>query len=170
VIASGYPRAVVPNVQNADLAAAQSQLAAKHLRYYVVHRVQHGAQANEVLGQIPAAGATVYSGTRVRLTVARTRSWERVLARTGVGPYQSDPFGVPMHWRIRYRLKAAEFGVAVAQIGWAPDGALFGGNAFLATGHDRLQTHAVSDGAGTYRLVVNPYARTGWYVEVDALR
>lgn len=170
VIASGYPRAVVPDVENTDLAAAQSQLTAKHLRYYVVYRVQHGAHANDVLRQIPAAGATVYSGTRVRLTVARTLNWERVLVQTGVGRYQSDPFSVPTHWRIRYRLADGLLGAAVAQIGWAPDGSSAAGSAFLATGADELRTRAVSDGAGTYRLVVNPYARTGWYVEVDALR
>ncbi|HEY2374091.1 MAG TPA: protein kinase [Gaiellaceae bacterium] len=170
VIASGYPRAVVPNVQNADVVAAQAQLLAKHLNYRVVYRVQHDVPANEVIGQIPAAGATVYRGTRVRLTVARTLRWKRVLAQTGAASYESDPFTVPAHWRIRYRLDPGPFGAGVAQLTWRPDDAFFGGDGFVATGANGLQTRAVSDGAGTYRLAVDPYAGTGWYVEVDALR
>jgi serine/threonine-protein kinase len=170
VIASGYPRAVVPNVENADLAAAQSTLAAKHLRYRIVYRLEHDARPNQVLGQIPAPGATVYSGTRVRLTVSRTTRWERVVAQTGVGRYESEPFTVPERWRIRYRLTAGSFGAAVAQVGWSAEGGFLDGGAFLAREADRLQTHVVSDGAGTFRLVVNPYLGTGWYVEVDAFR
>ena len=39
VIASGYPRAVVPEVLDADLASARSKLEAKHLRYQIVYRL-----------------------------------------------------------------------------------------------------------------------------------
>jgi hypothetical protein len=169
LIASGYPRAVVPNVQTADLAAAQAHLVAKHLQYRVVYRVQHGVPTDRVIGQIPAAGATVYRGTRVRLTVTRTLRWVKILAQTGVDHYESDPFTVPARWRIRYRLDAGPFGVAVAQFSWAHDGAFFRDGGFVSTTAHELQTHAVSDGAGTYRLAVDPYAGSGWYVEVDAL-
>ena len=75
VLASGYPRAVVPLVLNADLASAQSALEAKHLRYHVVYRLVPNAQADQVVGQIPSAGAIVYRGSRIRLTVARTYRW-----------------------------------------------------------------------------------------------
>jgi len=170
VIASGYPRAIVPNVENAELAAARTQLLAKHLRYHVVYRLQHDVPPNEVIGQIPAAGATVYRGTRVRLTVARRLRWRRVFAQTGADPFESDPFTVPAHWRIRYRLDPGPFGAGVAQLSWKQDDAFFGGDGFVASGTKGLQTRTVSDGAGTYRLAVNPYAGAGWYVEVDALR
>jgi hypothetical protein len=76
---------------------------------------------------------------------------------------------VPEHWRIRTRVAAGRFGAALAQVAWAPDGSDSAGTAFLATA-DRLETHPVSDGAGTHRLAVAPYADTAWYVEVDALR
>ena len=39
LVASGYPREVVPQVVNADLASAQSKLEAKHLRYQIVYRL-----------------------------------------------------------------------------------------------------------------------------------
>jgi len=169
VIASGYPRAVVPNVENGDLAAAQSQLASKHLRYRVVYRLTQDTTPNLVLGQIPAAGATVYSGTTVRLTVSRTLRWVRVLAQSGSDSFESDPFTVPRHWRIRYRLAPGAFGPALAQLSWAREGDLFGGNGFVADSPNGTRTYAVADGAGTYRLAVSPYAGTGWYVEVDAL-
>jgi hypothetical protein len=172
VVASGYPRAVVPNVGNADLPTAQTELTAKHLRYYVVYRLTKSAPAGQVLGQIPAAGATVYSGTRVRLTVARTHRWEKVFAYSGTDRYESDPFTVPAQWRIRYRLTAADgFTPALAQFAWVRDGSLFGvGNSFLANTGGSLKAYAVHDGAGTYRLGVSPYAGTAWYVEVDALK
>jgi eukaryotic-like serine/threonine-protein kinase len=169
VIASGYPRAVVPSVENASLAAAESQLAAKHLRYHVVYRLDRQVPANQVIGQIPAAGATVYSGTRVRLTVARTHSWQPVQTQTGTGQFESDPFTVPARWRIRYHLTTGRWGAALAQIGWRAEGSFFGGDVFLARGGDP-QTHVVSDGAGTYRLAVAPYGGTSWSVEVDAFR
>src|SRR5262249_56559652 len=80
VVASGYPRAVVPDVQRLDLRSAGTQLAAKHLRYQVVYRLDGSVPANQVLGQSPAPGTTVYSGARVRLTVARTLRWGKVFA------------------------------------------------------------------------------------------
>ena len=77
VLASGYPRSVVPNVENKDLASAQSQLVATHLRYRIVYRLAQGVPTNQVLHEIPAAGTSVYQGTRVRLTVSRTLRWVR---------------------------------------------------------------------------------------------
>jgi hypothetical protein len=170
VISSGYPRAVVPNVQSANLADAQAQLRAKHLQYRVVYRAQRGIPANQVIGQIPAAGATVYRGTRVRLTVTRTLRWERVLSESGTSSYVSDPFSVPGHWRIRYRLAPGWLGAGVAQITWALDTGFGGGDGFVATATGGVETRNVSDGAGTYRLAIEPYTDKGWYVEIDALR
>jgi eukaryotic-like serine/threonine-protein kinase len=170
VVASGYPRAVVPNVENAELGTAQAQLVAKHLRYRVVYRLDRTVPTNQVLGQIPAAGATVYSGTRVRLTVSRTLRWTKVLARSGSDAFVSDPFSVPAHWRIRYRLDGGYFASPLAQVTWVPDGGVSGGGNFVANTAGDLQTVAVADGPGTYRLSVNPYVGTSWYVEVDALK
>jgi serine/threonine-protein kinase len=170
LIASGYPRAVVPNVQEAEVGAAQAQLEARHLRYHVVYRIRHDVPAGRVLGQIPTAGATVYQGTRVRLTVARTMRWERIFAQSGLGAYESEPFSVPERWRIRYRLAPGGFGVGLARIVWWSDEEPHGGDTFLATAGDGVQTHAVSTGAGTFRLAVNPYGGGDWSVEVDALR
>jgi eukaryotic-like serine/threonine-protein kinase len=170
VVASGYPRAVVPNVVNAGLATAQSQLESKHLRYHVVYRLDRTVPSNQVLGQIPGAGATVYSGTHVRLVVSRTLRWTKVLARSGSDAFVSDPFSVPQRWRIRYRLDAGYFAPPLAQVTWSPEGGLPGGGNFVANTAGDLQTYAVTDGPGTYRLSVNPFVGTSWYVEVDALR
>jgi len=168
VVASGYPRAVVPDVQNHDVASAEAQLAAKHLRSHIVYRLTND-EPNVVLRQIPAAGATVYSGTRVRLTVSRTLRWVRVLAQSGTGGFVSDAFTVPRHWRIRYRLSPGAFGPALAQIRWARDNDVFVDGSFVADSPGALRTYGVGDGAGTFRLAVSPYAETSWYVEVDAL-
>jgi eukaryotic-like serine/threonine-protein kinase len=170
VISSGYPRSIVPNVQSTDLATAQARLLAKHLRYRVVYRVVRDAAPNQVVDQTPAAGASVYQGTHVQLTVVRTQRWVQLLRETGTGSYVSEPFTVPAHWRIRYRVIPGWLGAGVAQISWAPDTALNGGHDFLATGTSGLGTRTVSDGAGTYRLAVEPYAGSHWYIEVDALR
>ena len=170
LISSGYPRSVVPNVESADLAAAQARLRARHLRYRVVYRAETGVPARQVIDQTPAAGATVYQGTHVQLTVTRTLRWERVLRETGTGSYTSAPFTVPADWRIRYKLAPGWLGGGAAEIGWAPDATLEGGDDFVATATSGIETHAVSDGAGTYRLAIQPYAGTGWYLEVDALR
>jgi hypothetical protein len=155
-------------VQNHDAEAAQAQLAAKHLRAHVVYRLTSDAP-NVVLRQIPAAGATVYSGTRVRLTVSRTLRWVSVLARSGTGAFVSDAFTVPRHWRIRYRLAPGSFGPALAQVRWARESDLFVDGSFVADSPGSLRTHAVGDGAGTFRLAISPYGETSWYVEVDAL-
>ena len=64
LVASGYPREVVPQVANADLASAQSKLEAKHLRYQIVYRLLPNGPVNQVVGQIPSAGAIVYRGSR----------------------------------------------------------------------------------------------------------
>ncbi|HST16349.1 MAG TPA: protein kinase [Gaiellaceae bacterium] len=168
VVASGYPRAVVPDVQDHDVAAAQAQLAAKHLRVRIVYRLTSDAP-NVVLRQIPAAGATVYSGTRVRLTVSRTLRWVTVLARSGTEAFVSDAFTVPRHWRIRYRLGPGSFGPALAQVRWAHESDLFADGGFVADSPGGLRTYPVGDGAGTYRLAVSPYAGTRWYVAVEAL-
>ena len=169
LVASGYPREVVPDLRNSDLASAQTRLAAKHLNYRVVYRLTHSERPNQVLGQIPPAGATVYKGTSVRLAVSRTLRWVKLLAQTGADPYESDPFTVPEHWRIRYRLAPGEFGPAFAQFSWSRDGNPFGNGGFFAN-TSGTRTYAVSNGAGTFRLAVNPYAGTAWYVEVDALQ
>src|SRR5262249_51898107 len=103
-VASGYPRAVVPDVRQLDLRSAREQLAARHLGYQIVYRLDETVPANQVLGQSPAPGATVYSGARVRLSVARTLRWVKVFADAGSHAYQSNSFTVPDRWRIRYRL------------------------------------------------------------------
>ena len=170
-VASGYPRAVVPNVQKLDLQSAGTQLTAKHLRYRVVYRLDPSAGVNQVLDQSPSPGATVYSGARIRLTVARTHRWVRVFADTGSDAYQSDPFSVPDRWRIRYRLTAGKpFFPALAQFSWARDGQPWGNGGFFANGSDGLAVYSVQDGAGVYRLGISPYAGTAWYFEVDAFR
>jgi PASTA domain len=169
VVASGYPRASVPDVRNTDLATAQQQLAANHLRYRLVWRLTDEAAPDRVLDQIPSAGTTVYQGAQIRLTVARTLRWVKLFAVSGSEAYESEPFTVPARWRIRYRLTANPFGLAVAQIGWAGTDE-FGGHGFLANGAGSLRTYASADGAGSYRLSVRPYAGAGWYVEVDVLK
>jgi serine/threonine-protein kinase len=167
MIASGYPRAVVPNVLQTKLATAETQLRAKHLAFRIEYRLAPRASAGQVLSQWPAAGASVYQGTRVRLTVARTLHWVKVFADSGSGGYQSEAFTVPKRWRIRFRLAAGDLGLAFAQVSWAPDGDLFGGAGFTAYNSDRLRTYVVP-APGTYRLSVSPYLGAAWYVEVDA--
>ena len=169
LVASGYPREVVPDLRNTDLASAQTQLAARHLTYRVVYQLRRTLPAGQVLGQIPLGGATVYRGTRVRLAVSRTLRWVKLLTQTGADPYQSAPFTVPEHWRIRYRLTPGEFGPALAQFGWSRDGNPFGDAGFFANTAG-MRTYTAPDGAGTFRLTVSPYAGTAWYVEVDALQ
>jgi hypothetical protein len=155
-------------VRRTDFASAEAQLQAKHLRYRIVYRLEPRALANQVLDQSPAAGASVYQGTRVQLTVARTLRWVRVFADSGSRGYVSDAFTVPRSWRIRYRLGTGELGFAFAQVNWSPEGGPFGGDGFTSYHSGGLRTHAVT-GPGTYRLSVDPYLGTTWYVEVDAL-
>jgi beta-lactam-binding protein with PASTA domain/predicted Ser/Thr protein kinase len=170
VVASGYPRAVVPEVRNTHLDSAKAQLASRNLRYRLVWRLTDAAAPGQVLEQIPSAGVTVYQGAQIRLTVARTLRWVKVLSASGTEEFESDPFTVPDRWRIRYRLVPNEFGLAVAQVGWAREGDDPGARSFLASGAGALRSYVSSDGAGTYRLLVRPYAGTRWYVEVDALK
>ena len=167
VIASGYPRAVVPEVLDADLASARSKLEAKHLRYQIVYRLLPNEPVNQVVGQIPSAGAIVYRGSRIRLTVARTYRWVNLFRWSGTDRFHSDPFTVPAHWRLRYRLAAAASLPALAQFSWLPDGEPFAGHGFVATDAGS-RSYVVPDGAGTYSLAVNPLAGTSWSVELDA--
>ncbi|MFL5919367.1 MAG: protein kinase domain-containing protein [Gaiellaceae bacterium] len=169
VVATGYPRAVVPDVRDAELASAQQQLATNHLRYRLVWRLTDDAPPGQVLDQIPAAGTTVYQGAQIRLTVARTLHWVKLFAVSGADEYESDVFTVPARWRIRYRLAANDFGLALAQIAWTGTDE-FGGHSFVASSAGALRTYVSSDGAGSYRLSVRPFADTRWYVEVDALK
>jgi serine/threonine-protein kinase len=170
VVASGYPRAVVPDVLGADLVSAQAQLDAKHLTYHVVYRPTQDAPENQVIRQYPPAGTIVYRGHTVRVTVTRSFRWVRVLARAGANDFVSVPFTVSGRWRVRYRLSAdGDFALPFAQFSWARDGDLFADGAFVAHGVGTLKTQPVSDGAGTYRLAVSPAVGTSWYVEVDAL-
>src|SRR5262245_16262750 len=170
LVASGYPRSVVPDVHETDLASAESQLESSQLRYRLVYRLTDSAAPGTVIGQIPRAGLSVYQGTQVRLTVARTLHWVKVFAASGTNAYESEVFAVPDRWRIRYRLEADSFGLALARFTWTRDGDLSGTGGFSANAAGALRTFGVPDGAGTYRLSVTPYAGTGWYVEVDALR
>ena len=167
MIASGYPRAVVPNVLQTKLTTAETQLQAKHLGFRIEYRLAPRASAGQVLGQWPASGASIYQGTRVRLTVARTLHWVKVFADLGSGGYRSEAFTVTKRWRIRFRLAAGDLGLAFAQVSWEPDGDLFGGAGFTAYNSDRLRTYVVPS-PGTYRLSVSPYLGAAWYVEVDA--
>ena len=170
VVASGYPRSVVPDVRNTDLASAQAQLEARHLRARLVWRLTDATASGQVLEQIPAGGTTVYQGTQIRLTVARTLRWVKLFAASGAEEYESEAFSVPGRWRIRYRLVGNDFGLSLAQFGWSGDGSSSGGGSFLASASGVQRTYGVPDGAGTYRLAVRPYAGTRWYVEVDALK
>jgi eukaryotic-like serine/threonine-protein kinase len=170
VVASGYPRSVVPEVRGTDLAAAESRLGESRLRYRLVYRLTDQAPPGRVLEQIPEPGISVYQGAQVRLTVARTLQWVKVFAASGSDGFESDAFTVPDRWRIRYRLAPGDFGLALARLIWAPDGDPSATDSFVATAAGVLRTYGVGDGAGSFRLAVSPYAGTRWYVEVDALR
>jgi eukaryotic-like serine/threonine-protein kinase len=169
VVASGYPRSVVPDVRNGDLSSAQQQLAANHLRYRLVWRLTDAAPPGKVIDQIPAAGTSVYQGAQVRLTVTRTLRWVKLFSASGSDDYESDVFTVPVRWRIRYRLAANDFGLALARLGWVGSDES-GGHSFLANSTGALRTYVSSDGAGSYRLEIGSYAGTRWYVEVDGLK
>jgi serine/threonine-protein kinase len=169
VVASGYPRSVVPDVRQSDLASAQTRLEASRLRYRIVYRLTNWAAPGTVLDQIPGAGISVYQGAEIRLTVARTLRWVKVFSASGSEAYESESFTVPNRWRIRYRLGADAFGFALARITWARDGD-FGTGSFTADASAAVRTYGVPDGSGTFRLAVNPYAGSSWYVEVDAFR
>jgi beta-lactam-binding protein with PASTA domain/predicted Ser/Thr protein kinase len=170
VVASGYPRSVVPDVRESDLASAESRLASSRLRFRIVYRLTDSAPPGTVLDQIPSVGTSVYQGAQVRLTVARTLGWMKVVSFSGTDSYESDAFTVPDRWRIRYRLEADPFGLALARFTWTRDGDFFGAGSLTANGAGALRTYGVGDGAGTYRLSVSPYAGSGWYIEVDAFR
>ena len=88
---------------------------------------------NQVVGQIPSAGAIVYRGSRIRLSVARTYRWVNLFRWSGTDRFHSDPFTVPARWRIRYRLAAAASLPPLAQFFWLPDGEPFAGHGFVAT-------------------------------------
>jgi eukaryotic-like serine/threonine-protein kinase len=168
VVASGYPRSVVPDVRNDDLASAQRELAARHLRYRLVWRLTE-EEPGQVLDQIPAPGTTVYQGAKIRLTITRTLRWVKLFAVSGSEEYESDVFTVPERWRIRYRLTDNDFGLALAQLSWVGVDQ-FGGQSFLANRSGSLRTYVSDDGAGSYRLTVRPVAGTRWYVQVEALK
>jgi eukaryotic-like serine/threonine-protein kinase len=169
ILSSGYPRRIVPKVENTDLAIAERILEQTHLHYRIVHKLEPNLPPNQVLREIPAAGVSVYEGSRIRLTVTRTLRWVRLLAASGGGAYESAPFTVPARWRIRYRLRRSELGIALVQFSWSRDGELPDGRGFLAHNTGTLQTYAAADGPGTYRIAVNPFLGTDWYVEIDAL-
>jgi beta-lactam-binding protein with PASTA domain/predicted Ser/Thr protein kinase len=168
VVASGYPRAVVPDVRSSALADAEARLAAVGLRYRLVWELTDAADPDQVLDQIPAAGTSVYQGARIRLTIARTLHWVKLFARSGSDSFDSDVFNVSGRWRIRYRLSPNPFGLALAQFAWAGSDEI-GGSSFVATKAGSLRTFVPTNGSGSYRLSVRPYAGAGWYVEVDAL-
>jgi hypothetical protein len=170
VVANGYPRSVVPDLGQTDLVSAESALDSRNLRYRIVYRLTDSAPAGTVLGQIPRAGVSVYERTQVRLTVARTVQWVKVFSASGTDSYESDVFTVPDRWRIRYRLDGDAFGLAFARFTWTRDGDWFSTGGFDGNASGSLRTYGVPDGAGTYRLSVNPYGGAGWYVEVDAFR
>ena len=169
VVASGYPRSVVPDLVHTSFSSAESRLQSEHLRFRIAYRLEPSLLANQVLDQSPTAGTSVYQGTRVQLTVARTPHWVRIFAVSGSRGYLSGAFTVPQRWRIRYRLSTGDLGFGFAQVSWSPEGPLFGGNGFTAHNTGSLRTYVVPD-PGTYRLSVSPYFGTGWYVEVDAFR
>jgi hypothetical protein len=169
VVASGYPRAVVPDVRSSDVGEAEARLAAAGLRYRLVWQLTDAVAPDQVLGQIPTAGTSVYQGARIRLTIARTLHWVKLFSSSGSDNFDSDVFTVPGRWRIRYRLSPNAFGFAIAQFGWSGTDEI-GGSSFVANKPGSLRTFAPSDGAGSYRISVRPYAGAGWYVEVDVLK
>ena len=171
VVSSGWPRQGVPDLGGLDVDAAKRELEAKHLRYGIVYRRSQTAVPDQVLAQKPAAGATVYRGTRVWLGVARKVRWTKVFSASGSDAYESVPFTVGGKWRIRYRLAPADGSDASTEFAWTRDGDLFSDGSFVADTPGALQAHDVSDGAGSYRLSVRPYSSdASWYVEVDALQ
>ncbi len=170
LVTSGYPRAVVPSVESAALDSARARLEAKHLRSYVVYRLDEHAPAGEVLRQLPRAGATVYTGTRVRLTVSRGHRWKPVLVQSGNGSFESHPFTVAGRWRIILRLRSGgEWRPPVAQVSWTRDGAWFSSGRFVAHGAGVRQV-PLDGAAGAYWLAVEPFPGTSWQVEVDTFR
>jgi beta-lactam-binding protein with PASTA domain len=169
VVASGYPRSVVPDVRDSDLGAAEEQLAARHLRFRLVYRLDLSVPPGRVLDQLPAAGTSVYQGARIRLAVARGQHWVKLFAASGTEQYESAPFTVPARWRIRYRLTPNDLGFALARLDWFANGDDFSSGGFLAAKPDSLFSYVPSDGAGQYRLTINPYAGTRWFVQVEVL-
>src|SRR5215211_2031779 len=171
VVSSGWPRQVVPDLAGLDLESAKQELEAKQLRYGVVYHPSQTAVPDHVLAQKPAAGNTVYEGTRVWLGAARRVHWTKVFSASGSDAYESVRFTVRGRWRIRYRLDPGDYSDPFAEVAWTRDGDLFSDGSFVADTSGAMQNNDVSDGAGTYRLTVRPYASgPSWYVEVDSLQ
>jgi serine/threonine-protein kinase len=170
LVASGYPRAVVPPVENLGLAAARAQLGTKHLHSYVVYEQEASVPVGQVVRQLPKAGATVYSGTRIRLTVSRGHRWTPVLRQSGSGSFESNQFDVAGRWRVVLRLRSGgQWRLPVAQVSWAKDGSWFSTGGFVAHGTG-IRSVPVSGADGSYRLAVTTFPGTSWQVEVDTFR
>ena len=169
VLASGYPRAVVPDVQNHDVASAEGQLAAKHLGAHIVYRLTNdtpnlvlradsrGGRDGLQRNAGPADGfADAALGESAR-AVGNGRLRERCVYRprgTGGSGIDSLP---------------ARSGRRSPRSGGRRERSVRRRELRRRSRPGGVRTYAVAGDAGTYRLAVSPYGETNWYVEVDAL-
>jgi len=169
LIASGYPKSVVPRLRGLPLSSAQGVLGARHLRYSVIYVPARWIPVNQVMSQSPPPGSVSVQGSAVQLKVARALEWRRVFSHYGSGAYRSPPFVVGRSWRIQYRCATTvPFSVALTGFTWTgPDGS---SDSFTATGAGGLHAYHPSSGAGTFQMEVDPYGfGTTWYFEIDSL-
>jgi len=111
---------------------------------------------------------TVIQGSTVNLTITRAPIWVTVFSDRGSDSYQSPPFTVPGTWRIQYRVDATTaYAFVFTKYSW---GASFESGSFYAQSPGALHVYNPSDGAGTYRISVDPSSDTTWYFEIDALK
>jgi serine/threonine-protein kinase len=169
LIASGYPKSMVPTLRGLALPAAESVLGARHLRPAVVY-VPSQTRAGRVLSQSPPPGSVSVRGHTVQLNVGRGLQWRRLISQFGSGIYRSAPFTVSRSWRIRYRCGSAyPWGFVLTSFFWTGPHDLSDG--FTADGADGVHTVYPPSGPGTFQLQVVPYAPAStWYVEVDQLQ
>ena len=170
VVSSGFPRAVVPDVQNVDLEIGAGQLEAKHLRYGSFTGLRTALRRTTWPRAHPSR-ARPLRRPRVGSPLPAGR-WRAVFADSGSGEYESAPFDCP--GQVADPLPARRRRRRLGRDGRDRVGA---GRRFLrlrdgsivAETPGSLKVHRVGDGAGTYRLTVRPDVREmSWYVEVDA--
>lgn len=103
-VSSGVPTTSVPALGDLDLDAALREVDAAELEANVVEEETDRAEPGRVIGQDPAAGATVAQRTEVTLTVARAgdREWREVYRLRGDEATSSPQLFVEDEWRIVY--------------------------------------------------------------------
>jgi hypothetical protein len=155
----GGAHTTVPELRGLRVAAAESALTSKRLKYTLASVPSPGTSPGQVVRQTPSAGSRTASGSVVGLSVAETPRWRPLSSFSGIDDGRSVAVQIlGRRWRVNYEMSYTGTCLLIFTcLGPSAEAVNLqsgSGSEGFELNAGQNQTHTFATGPGTYRVDV----------------